>query len=103
MNPLPARSAAVRVGRIPSELRRPARHRPRARSMNRPAAWAVLRALLAPISARAQHAEHDDVEVIQPPKVRPAADEKKPDLANYYAVQMFGRPKSQAIEFTITN
>lgn len=37
--------------------------------------------LLAPGAALAQHAEADDTEVIQPPRVKPAADEKKPALA----------------------
>ena len=32
-------------------------------------------------SARAQHAEGDEVEVMKPPEVKPAPDEKKPDLA----------------------
>jgi uncharacterized protein YkwD len=49
--------------------------------MRRNAAWAVLLLLLTRGGAVGQHAEHDDVEVIQPPKVRPADDEKKPDLA----------------------
>jgi uncharacterized protein YkwD len=37
-------------------------------------------ALLAP-AASGQHAQHDDVEVIEPPKVKPAPDARKPDLA----------------------
>lgn len=38
-------------------------------------------ALLAPAGARGQHARGDDVEVIEPPRVKPAPDAKKPDLA----------------------
>lgn len=45
----------------------------------RAVAFLALLLLVAP-GARGQHTEHDDVQVIKPPEVKPRPDEKKPDL-----------------------